>query len=54
MLWRDDVVGWVNVSNIQADFGVDAGYAKAEPDTAAFRSAFDAEAERFRAFLAKR
>jgi uncharacterized protein YcaQ len=54
MLWRDDVVGWVNVSNIQGDFRVDAGYARAEPDTPAFRSAFDAEVERFREFLAKR
>ena len=54
LLWRDVVVGWVNISNADGRFGVTAGYAGAAPDEPRYRAAFDAEVERFRAFLRKR
>jgi uncharacterized protein YcaQ len=48
MLWRDRVIGWVNVLNGD----VKAGYVSGRPPRdRAFRAAFDAEVERLRAFL---
>jgi uncharacterized protein len=50
LLWRDRVIGWVNVSNRGEQ--IDAGYvAGRAPRDRAFRSAFDAEVERLRRFL---
>jgi uncharacterized protein YcaQ len=46
MLWRDDVVGWVNIAR-----KVEAGFAKSAVTDAAFRHAFEEEVERFRVFL---
>jgi uncharacterized protein YcaQ len=46
MLWRDDVVGWVNIAR-----KVEAGFAKGALTDAAFRREFEAEVERFRVFL---
>jgi uncharacterized protein YcaQ len=46
MLWRDDVVGWVNIAR-----KVEAGFAKGAVLDAAFRREFVAEVERFRVFL---
>jgi uncharacterized protein YcaQ len=54
MLWRDSVIGWVNISNTAGNFRVDAGYIKGAPADGEFRSAFDAEASRFRQFLQPR
>ncbi len=47
VLWRDDVVGWVNVSKQGT---VTHGFKK-KPDEAEFRVEFDREVERFRSFL---
>jgi len=54
MLWRNDVVGWVNISNVQGNFRVESGFAKGAVNAKPFRSAFDAEADCFRTFLDKR
>jgi uncharacterized protein len=51
MLWRNDVVGWVNISNVDGNFRVKAGFALGAVDTKSFRSAYEAEVERFRDFL---
>jgi uncharacterized protein YcaQ len=52
LLWRDDVIGWVNISR---DHGrglhVQRGFAKPEPTEEAFRQEFEAEIERIRKFL---
>ncbi len=49
LLWRDDVIGWVNISRR----GVKAGFAKEKPNDPAFSTAFDAEVERLRTFLGR-
>jgi uncharacterized protein len=49
LLWRDDVVGWVNVSS--KPLSVEAGFLNGELKDAAFRREFEAEVERFRLFL---
>ena len=53
MLWRDDVVGWGDLSikngELQAIFGYSAGK---PPRDRAFKRALDEEVERMRAFLA--
>ncbi len=54
LLWRHDVIGWVNVSNVASNFTVAPGYVTAPPDERGYRDAFDAEVGRFRAFLEKR
>jgi uncharacterized protein YcaQ len=54
MLWRNDVVGWVNISNMKGNYRVETGFAKAAISIKPFRSAFDAEVERFRGFLQPR
>jgi uncharacterized protein YcaQ len=52
LLWRDDVVGWVNISaDKNARLDVDLGFAKAEPTEKEFRQEFEAEMERIRRFL---
>ncbi|MFO1302611.1 MAG: crosslink repair DNA glycosylase YcaQ family protein [Burkholderiales bacterium] len=51
LLWRDDVVGWVNAQVRDAKLAIAPGYVRAAPLGAAFRRAFEAEAERLRAFL---
>ena len=51
LLWRDDVVGWVNVTATQQGFSVERGFAERRPRERAFAAAFDAEVERMRAFL---
>jgi uncharacterized protein YcaQ len=52
--WRDDVVGWVNISNRNGEFAVEAGFAKDRPSEPSFQRAFDDEVERFRHFLRQR
>ena len=54
LLWRDTIIGWVNVSNAAGNFRVEAGYIKEAPADDAFQLAFDAEISRFRQFLEPR
>jgi uncharacterized protein len=54
LLWRDDIIGWVNAFNQGGKLKVDAGFKKAKPKEPAFRAEFQAEVERLRAFLQKR
>ena len=53
LLWRDEVIGWGNLSladgRLQAEFGYVAGRA---PREAAFRRELEAELSRLHAFLA--
>ena len=52
LLWRDRVIGWVNVSNRERRLQIDAGYVSGRaPRDRAFRTEFDAEVERVRTFL---
>jgi uncharacterized protein YcaQ len=51
LLWREDVIGWVNVSNRQRALNIKAGFLRGEPTEAAFRRELEAEIERFRHFL---
>jgi uncharacterized protein YcaQ len=54
MLWRDDVIGWVNISNRQGKFNVQPGFMKGDPNEASFRRGFESEVVRFEQFLHKR
>jgi uncharacterized protein YcaQ len=54
LLWRDAVVGWVNVSNPHGNLRVDPGFVGPTPTDPTFQRAFDAEAEQFRSFLVSR
>jgi uncharacterized protein YcaQ len=54
MLWRDAVIGWVNVSNLRGNFRVERGFAGVAPDETAFETEFEAESGRFRTFLPAR
>jgi uncharacterized protein YcaQ len=51
LLWRDDVIGWVNISNRAGEFKVEHGYTNKEPNAPSFKRAFDSEVEQFRTFL---
>jgi len=51
LLWREDVIGWVNISGRAADLNVVAGFSPDEPKETAFQKEFEAEVERFRLFL---
>jgi uncharacterized protein YcaQ len=51
LLWRDDVIGWANVSTKNGEMEVETGYVKKQPKTVEFRRELDAEIERFRCFL---
>jgi hypothetical protein len=48
LLWREHVIGWVNISNMNVAAGYVAGRA---PRDRAFKRAFDEEVERVRTFL---
>jgi uncharacterized protein YcaQ len=54
LLWRDSVIGWVNISNAAGHFTVSPGYVDKAPHEPAFRNALDAEVDRFRTFLEPR
>jgi uncharacterized protein YcaQ len=54
VLWRDDVIGWVNASNQNGRLAVEAGFKKSEPKERAFRNEFQAEVARLELFLQKR
>ena len=51
MLWRDDVIGWVNAQVREGVLVVDAGYVRSEPRSAAFRRELAEEVERLRTFV---
>jgi uncharacterized protein YcaQ len=48
LLWRDDVVGWVNAKAANGTLAIAADYVRAAPRGAAFRRELAAEAERLR------
>jgi hypothetical protein len=50
LLWRDDVVGWVNAQVRDGALVVEPGYVRA-PRSATFRRALAEETERLRAFV---
>jgi uncharacterized protein YcaQ len=51
MLWRDRVIGWVNLRQADGRLDVERGFAGTEPRGQDFTRAFDAEVARFEAFL---
>ncbi len=51
MLWGEDLIGWVNVSNKGDRLEVEPGFVKAKPATRAFKAAFADEVERMTSFL---
>ncbi len=51
LLWRDDVIGWVNISNREGKLVVESGFSKEKSKEMCFQREFDAEVERFRRFL---
>ena len=51
ILWRGDMIGWVNASNRKSGLIVEAGFKKARPSDPAFQTEFDAEVARLDNFL---
>jgi uncharacterized protein len=52
LLWREDVIGWVNVSGRGDEVMIDAGYVKGKPPAKkSFQRAFEEEVERMLRFL---
>jgi uncharacterized protein len=52
LLWRDQVIGWGNVSFADGALRADLGYVAGKPPReAAFKRALDEELERMRSFL---
>ena len=51
MLWKDDVVGWVNIAKNSSGISVEPGFAKPKPKGRDFARAFDQEVSRFESFL---
>lgn len=51
LLWREEVIGWVNVSNKFGKVKVETGFVRAEPKESEFQRAWEAEMECFRSFL---
>jgi uncharacterized protein YcaQ len=54
LLWRDDIIGWVNISNRQGKLRVEPGFSKEKSTEPAFQREFHEEIERFRRFLHRR
>ena len=55
LLWRDSVIGWVNVVNQHGEYQVQPGFVSGSPPkTATFQRAYEAETEALRAFLIQR
>ncbi|QIP17082.1 winged helix-turn-helix domain-containing protein [Spirosoma aureum] len=53
MLWRDDIIGWVTISNQKGNLIVEPGFKKDVSTDLNFDCEFEAEVERFRLFLQK-
>jgi uncharacterized protein YcaQ len=52
LLWRAEVIGWVNASKSGAELGIEAGFVSGkQPSGKAFQRAFEEESERLRKFL---
>ena len=51
LLWRDQVIGWGNLSVQEGKLAADLGYIKSAPRDRAFRRELAAELDRLRAFL---
>jgi len=51
MLWRDDVIGWINLATTNGRLEFDVGYAKGVPKGRDFRGAFEDELDRMKKFL---
>jgi uncharacterized protein YcaQ len=52
LLWRAEVIGWVNASMSGAELGIEAGFVSGKPPSGkAFQRAFEEESERLRQFL---
>jgi uncharacterized protein len=51
MLWRDEVVGWVNVLDERGRFAVLPGFRRRRPSGPEFRREYEAEVARLEAFL---
>ena len=51
LLWRDDVIGWVNLKLTDGALDVDDGYIDTKPASKLYDRAFDAEVSRFEAFI---
>jgi hypothetical protein len=54
LLWRDDVIGWVNASNRGGKVTVEPRFRNAKPKESTFREEFQAEVARLETFLQKR
>ena len=54
MLWRKDVIGWVNATTRSGKLIVEPGFKKSKPTDAGFRVEFEKEVARLDAFLRKR
>jgi hypothetical protein len=54
LLWRDDVIGWVNLTIRGGELDIDVGFALRRPRSRAFSTQLDAEVERVRSFLEPR
>jgi uncharacterized protein len=51
LLWRDEVIGWANVTVADGGLRANLGYVAAKPRERAFARELEAELERMRAFL---
>jgi uncharacterized protein YcaQ len=51
LLWRENVIGWVNVSGVGNGIEIETGFAKQKLRDRIFRQAFDSEVERLKQFL---
>jgi uncharacterized protein len=53
VLWRDQIIGWANVSAKGGSLEADVGYIGRAPSSKQFKAALDDEVERVRVFLAR-
>jgi uncharacterized protein YcaQ len=51
LLWRDQVIGWVNASVSDGELRIDTGFAASRPRDSSFHGEFQAEVERLNRFL---
>jgi uncharacterized protein len=51
LLWRENVIGWANVSRANGNLEVDVGFVEKRPRDASFSRALDEEIARFKLFL---
>ncbi len=51
LLWRDQMIGWGNISAKEGDLHADIGYLKSAPRDRLFKRELDEELDRMRAFM---